>query len=149
MGDQRDGTLIDEDGQRRAGGAQSIGGGHDRNNDQIEHRFCGEQGVIPGQSVLNGTDDGHGADTDDEGGVDKAVHKAAVILAPQQLPQAVPRLLHPPLHIDEAAQQTAQHQREDEQHGALRFQRAVGDGEHPLKRPGDADEDDRHAAGLH
>ena len=76
-----DGHAALQDGHGNGGeeGSLAVGGGVNDEDDEVQNGLGEQGGGISGQTVLNGTHNGHGTDTDGEGGGDEALDELAVI----------------------------------------------------------------------
>lgn len=67
------------------------GSSHNEDDDAVQNCFGHQHGAVSGQSILDGANDGHGADADGEGGGNKGVHKFVVAAVAALLPQKRPK----------------------------------------------------------
>lgn len=75
-----DGALVEEKGQSGKNHSLSHGGGEDDHDHKVQNGFGGQGGVISGETVLDGSHNGHGSNADDKGAGHKPFHKMSVAL---------------------------------------------------------------------
>ena len=129
--------------------ALAHGSGHDEDDDTVQDGFGDQYGNVPGQAVLNGSDNSHSADTDGEGGGDKGVHEFVVAAVAALLPQKRPEGLGVVLQVDGLAHQGTQRQGHDHHHDPLGLQLAILDREHLAAHAAQAQQDDAQSHGAH
>ena len=129
--------------------AFSHGAAHHHYDEQVQHRFGCEDGIIPGQSVLNGADDGHCPDADGQGRADEGIDERLVLGVPgfdlQPLPQPLKRALNVQRFPDHCADGKAP----DNQHRTAADDLSVLHREHTLHGAGNGDKQRAHTADLH
>ena len=121
---------------------------HNHNDDKIQHRFGGEDGIVPGDAVLDGADDGHGADADRQRGGDKGIHKPLILGITGFLLEPLAEALKGTFQIQQLSDHRADGQAADDQHGTMADDGPVFHGEHLLQRPGDGNEQSADATAF-
>ena len=129
------------------GGEESslaVGGGVNDEDDEVQNGLGEQGGGIPGQAVLNGTHNGHGADADGKGGGDEALDKLAVIPTGGLLLEPCAEHFQLAVEVQHLAHEGAQRHGENHDEGLLDGQTgecAVFHEEHVLQCTRRTDED--------
>ena len=147
-GEQRHRALPEHERDDRKQRALAQRGGQRHDDDRIEDALGDEQRIVVMDGVVHRADNGHRADADGEGGGGEALDEAGVALAAALDAQPLAEALDVPLDVQDLAEQAAQAQRDDQQHGARRLDAAVRDDQNMLEGAGRADEDGAQPAGL-
>ena len=139
-----DAALQDGHGNGREQRALAVGGGVNDEDDEVQNGLGEQGGGISGQTVLNGTHDGHGADADGERGGNETLDKLAVITPGGLFLEPCAELFQLAVKVQHLAREGAQSHGQDHQQSLLDGQ--IGEGavfheEHVLQCTRRTDED--------
>lgn len=148
-GQGSDRSLEEGHRDRRKDTAFSHGSSHDADNDQIQDGFGKKNGIIACETILDGANDGHGADTDSQGGCNKAIYKMPIFGIAAFMLQPLSKPFDAAIQIDAFSDQGAQGYTQDHHHGASALQAVVLNRDHLFQGAGDTEKEDTDTIAFH
>ena len=140
-------ALQNADGNGREGRADAENGGHRDDDGEVDDGLCEKNGVICVDAVIDGADDGHGADTYGQRCADKGADEGVIAVMAGLSLEPFAELFDSGLQIQEASDDRADKQGNHHHHGAAGSKAAAFHLQHLLHRAADADKDHHDAAG--
>ena len=128
-GRQGNGTLVEQNGHGGEGHAQPQGGAEYNGTDAVQQGLGKEGGMVAGEAILEGAHDGHGPHAEEKAGGDEPLGDGGLSAVGHQPLRALlhpePQGLHPPVQIQELADERPNDHGQNGDERVIAFQTAA------------------------